>query len=375
MIRKLYPPDQIEHYLTIDVIVLVTLAYLTIVIDRPLGWGAAILLYILMLVCFYVALWQRGWLLVLAAWAGLGIITVYSIYYSSWMILYGFVYADLLGRARSDRIMWAGMAGIAAMFLVSYTVLYGEILTFVMSPMMPFLILQLIMPYIIRTVEHSRRLSSKLHAANRKLERYIQEEERNRIARDLHDTLGQTLTMIKMKSELASRLMDKDTSRARSEIDEIKISARQALQQVRELVTSIRHVTLQDELRHALQLLSSAGITVDHERFQGTPSLGSSAETMLALSLREAVTNIVRHSGADCCSIHDDVGEDSYSITIQDNGRGLQPEQTEGFGLPSMQERMRQVQGHALIAPAPSGGTIVKLRVPLSVAPYSKRES
>ncbi|WP_052759514.1 sensor histidine kinase [Paenibacillus sp. DMB20] len=281
------------------------------------------------------------------------------------MVLFGFLYADMLGRARTIKLMGAGMAGIAAMFLVSYAVLHGELHSFFLSSMMPFLILQLLTPYIIRTVENSRKLSSKLNAANRKLERYIQEEERNRIARDLHDTLGQTLTMIKMKSELASRLVDKDTARARSEIEEIKTSARQALHQVRELVTSIRHVPLQEELIHARNLLSSAGIALESGRFQGPPPLPGAAETMLALSLREAVTNIVKHSGADRCSISDHYDEGIYSLTVQDNGNGITPEPSEGFGLPSMQERMRQVQGQARIVPSPSGGTLVKLSIPV----------
>ncbi|CAM4402382.1 sensor histidine kinase [Paenibacillus tarimensis] len=370
MLRKLYPADQIESYLAIDIIGFVFLGYITIWQYQPLGIGISIALYLITAICFYTGLWQRGWLLVIASWTGLAVIAVYAVFYQEWLLLYGFMYADLLSRARTLKLMYAGMAGIAGMFFTSYAVLYGELQSFFWTPMLPFLILQLLMPYVIRTIDKARRLSTKLNAANRKLERYIQEEERNRIARDLHDTLGQTLTMIKMKSELAARLVDRDSARARSEIDEIKHSARHALQQVRELVASMRHIPLNDELDHVQKVLDSAGITADITlQDELHSSLPDTVQTMLALALREAVTNVVRHSGASRCWITNYADEAVYRMTIRDNGKGLTSGMgREGFGLPSIQERMRQIQGQARIAQAPEGGTEVALTVPVTPA-------
>ncbi|PZD95376.1 sensor histidine kinase [Paenibacillus sambharensis] len=369
MLRKLYPADQIESYLFIDIIGFVFLAYVTIWQYQPLGIGTSIALYLVTALCFYTGLWQRGWLLVIASWAGLAVIAVYAVFYQQWLLLYGFMYADLLSRARTLKLMYAGMAGIAGMFFISYAILNGELRSFFGTPLLPFLILQLLMPYVIRTIDKARRLSTKLNAANRKLERYIQEEERHRIARDLHDTLGQTLTMIKMKSELAARLVDRDSARARSEIDEIKHSARHALQQVRELVASMRHIPLSAELDHVSEVLASAGIAAE-VAIQNEPhaALTDTVQTMLALALREAVTNVVRHSGASRCWITGQTAGDSvYRMTIRDNGRGLAPGR-EGFGLPSIQERMRQIKGQALIAQASEGGTEVVLTVPVMPA-------
>ncbi|NMO95062.1 sensor histidine kinase [Paenibacillus lemnae] len=365
MIQKLYPPKQLERYLFIDLFSLICLAYLTFAAPQPFGWGISLGLYVLTLLTFYIGIWQRGWMLVLASWAGLGIVTIYALFYNEWLLLYGFMYADLLGRARSVRHMAAGMAGIAVMFLVTHAALHGDLFTFFTSPFMPVMALQLLTPYIIQTIERSRLLSTKLNDANRKLERYIQEEERTRIARDLHDTLGQTLTMIKMKSELASRLVDKDSERARSEIEEIKTSSRQALQQVRELVTSMRHVSLEEELSQAQILLMSAGIALEIRSTGSVPPLPPAVETMLALSLREAVTNIVKHSRADRCSIARHHEEDHCRITITDNGCGISPDSGEGFGLPSMHERMRQVHGEAHVSSVLGQGTAVELIVPV----------
>lgn len=106
----------------------------------------------------------------------------------------------------------------------------------------------------------AKSLQKELSAANSQIERYIQEEERHRIARDLHDTLGQTLTMIKLKSELTIRLIEKDTTQAKQELNDILDTSRFALKQVRELVTDMKYISIESELNHLRELLRTAGI-------------------------------------------------------------------------------------------------------------------
>jgi len=145
------------------------------------------------------------------------------------------------------------------------------------------------------------RLSSairELHAARRELARLAVMEERSRLSRDLHDLLGHTLSLITLKSELAGRLVEQDAHAAK-EMHEIEQVARQALREVREAVAAYRQPALESELDGARQLLDAAGIDCQIEQTAGT--LPPSLDTVLAWTVREGVTNLIRHSRALRC--------------------------------------------------------------------------
>jgi two-component system, NarL family, sensor histidine kinase DesK len=140
-----------------------------------------------------------------------------------------------------------------------------------------------------------------LHAARGELARQAVTEERLRLARDLHDLLGHTLSLITLKSELAGRLIEKEPVRAAQEIQEIEREARQALREVREAVAGYRQPTLYSELEAARQILEAAGssCTVDHTAGVLPPAI----DAVLAWTVREGVTNVIRHSHARRCAI------------------------------------------------------------------------
>ena len=125
--------------------------------------------------------------------------------------------------------------------------------------------------------------------------------ERERIGRDLHDLLGHTLSVVALKSELARKLIDRDLDAARTEISEVERVARDALSQVRNAVSGIRSTALSAELLAATALLEAQGVKVKCET--ENVKLPHDRETALALSLREAATNIRRHSGASGVTI------------------------------------------------------------------------
>ena len=143
--------------------------------------------------------------------------------------------------------------------------------------------------------------------------------ERERVARDVHDVLGHSLTAMSIKAELAARLIDVDPERARAELESIQETARQALAEVRATVGGLRAGNLEAELAAAPQVLADAGIE--------TRVLGSVADTdprhrtLLAWVLREAVTNVVRHARASCVVV--ELGP--RGITVTDDGTGLGP--------------------------------------------------
>jgi len=135
-----------------------------------------------------------------------------------------------------------------------------------------------------------------LHEARRELARLAVIEERERLARDLHDLLGQTLSMITLKSELARRMIDENPARCAQELAEIEQVARKSLREVRLTVAGYRQPHLESELEGARQLLSSAGIDTRVEPL--LQSLPAPIDAVLAWTVREGVTNVIRHSRA-----------------------------------------------------------------------------
>jgi two-component system sensor histidine kinase DesK len=164
--------------------------------------------------------------------------------------------------------------------------------------------------------------------------------ERERIARDLHDVLGHTLSLIVLKAELASRLAGRDPERAAAEIRDVERVSRKALAEVREAIRGY-HATLEDEVARAGSLLRAAGI---HAGLAvQLPPLDRAREEAVALALREAVTNVVRHSGATTCAVRLSASGDACTLAVEDDGRGGIA--AEGHGLRGMRERVEALGG------------------------------
>jgi two-component system sensor histidine kinase DesK len=186
-----------------------------------------------------------------------------------------------------------------------------------------------------------RRKDSRLRIAQASVEEMARIAERERIGRDLHDLLGHTLSVIVLKSELASRLTDRDPQRAATEIREVERISREALAEVRKAVRGYRSEGLLDEVANAERVLVGAGVTP--EIAVGPTPLPQDEERALAYALREAVTNVVRHANATRCWIRLVEQDGRMLLEVRDNGRGgLAPE---GSGLSGMRERLRQVAG------------------------------
>jgi two-component system sensor histidine kinase DesK len=184
--------------------------------------------------------------------------------------------------------------------------------------------------------------------------------ERERIARDLHDLLGHTLSVVALKSELAGKLIDRDTAAARVQIREVETVARDALAQVREAVIGIRATGLQAELASARLALLSADVRLD-QRLAPLP-VDAEVEQALALALREAITNIIRHADARRVEVELSAEPDRLLLSIGDDGRG--GIERHGNGLNGMRERLAAFGG-TLDIDSPRGvGTRLLLRVP-----------
>ena len=158
-------------------------------------------------------------------------------------------------------------------------------------------------------------------------------DERNRFARDLHDILGHSLTVITVKAELANRLLDVDPARARAELDDLERLSRDALADVRRAVEGYRDLTLPGELARAREALRAAEIEADLPR--STDEVPSELRELFAWTVREGVTNVIRHSGASRCTVR--LG--STAVEVSDDGTGPQGETRTGTGLDGLRER------------------------------------
>jgi two-component system, NarL family, sensor histidine kinase DesK len=164
------------------------------------------------------------------------------------------------------------------------------------------------------------------------------DDERNRFARDLHDILGHSLTVITVKAELANRLIDVDTERARTELADLERLSRDALADVRRAVEGYRELTLPGELARAGMALSAAEIAADLPN--STEGVPSDRRELFAWAVREGITNVIRHSGAQRCTVV--LGE--HEVEVRDDGRGASSSGA-GHGLTGLRERAAALGG------------------------------
>ena len=185
------------------------------------------------------------------------------------------------------------------------------------------------------------RARKKLQRAEEEVQHLAQIAERERIARDLHDVLGHTLSLIVLKSELASKLADAEPSRAAEEIRDVERISREALAQVRATIQGYHARSLQAEAQHAAQALEAAGVKVNWE-FESA-DIPAAQEGVLAMALREAVTNVIRHAKATSCSLRLHVEPGGCRLEIRDDGCGQMT--PEGVGLSGMRRRVEALGG------------------------------
>jgi len=203
------------------------------------------------------------------------------------------------------------------------------------------------------------RQNAKLRLAHDQVEHMAKVAERERIARDMHDLLGHTLSVVVLKSELAAKLVSRDPAQAEREIREVEAVSRQALTEVRRAIQGYRSSGLQAELQAVRPALDAAGIALHAEL--PVVSLPAAAEGVLALALREAVTNVVRHSGAHNCWVGLKSDDGSVRLEVRDDGRGGPA--PDGSGLTGMRERARALGGD--VVRDTTSGTCLHVSLPL----------
>ena len=206
-------------------------------------------------------------------------------------------------------------------------------------------------------------LMFELRQARETVAKLAANEERLRLARDMHDLTGQSLSLITLKSELAARRLAQlpyspEVDAALTEISDIGRVSRQTLQDIREAVSGYRRPTLAIEIITARTSLEAAGIHLDDDPAltMRSGTFDPDAEAALAWCLREAATNVIRHSGARSCRIRLTERPGELSLEVSDDGRGLSAGPLAGTGLHGMSERLSAVGGRFSVEPADRDG-------------------
>ena len=271
-------------------------------------------------------------------------------------LIYAFALVATVFAARTAIVISALM--LAAMALEFFWVMPTPELALAYT-----LLVALIGTMVVAGILFSRlrwRRNADLRLSQEEVRRLAAMAERERIGRDLHDLLGHTLSVIVLKSELAGKLLDRDANAARAQIGEVESVARQALAQVREAVAGIRSTGLQAELAAARLALLSADVHLD----QRLPSVAmdEKTENVMAMAVREAVTNILRHAGARRVEVELREDGDRVMLSIADDGRGGIVRH--GNGLTGMKERLASVRGTLDVDSAVGAGTRLTLCAP-----------
>ena len=171
----------------------------------------------------------------------------------------------------------------------------------------------------------------------------LAENERNRIGRDLHDSIGHTFVMLKLKAELAEKYLEKNNiEAAKKELKEISEISSASMTETRSIINKLKHRSINEELKVISDIMTMADISLDIKNNVIT-SPSQLVEWTITMVLKELTNNVIKHSNASKCNIEINESSNNYTVIISDNGRGF--ESIDGTELASIRERIKLVNG------------------------------
>lgn len=311
---------------------------------------------------------SRGWTVYL--WTSIAIsLSLFATILFSY-VYFAFFLAYFIGNIK-DRLpfltlYFIHLVGTAT--VINYKIVFAQDLFLKQLPFVFIIFISVILlPLSIRFKKERGQLEEKLEDANKRIRELVKLEERQRIARDLHDTLGQKLSLIGLKSDLARKLILHNPDQAKEELADVQQTARTALNEVRKMVTHMRGIRLKDEMVRVKQILKAAQIELVAEQDFTLSNVSLLSENILSMCLKEAVTNVVKHSGAKTCSISLIQTQEESILTVYDDGMSCTKgtDFSKGSGLMGMSERLEFVNGSLEIVV--QTGTTLIIKVPNTV--------
>ena len=328
----------------------------------PLELALSGLALIVFVAVYIVAMRRRDWIVIPAVLFALllGIAVLTRNPGGAVFLVYA---ATMLARAEDRRIRNGGLAALFPVFIV-----IGLALGY--SPLAIALIIGVTVMSVMGSIYGLRREQRDVELDQRRAAAVLQaaEAERQRIGRDLHDLLGQTLTMITLKAELAGRLMQRQPDRARAELAEIETVSRKALREMREAVTGLRGRTLRDGIAEAVAMLEAASLPVRTEWVE--IDLPPASEAAMVMALREGTTNILRHANAESADIS--LGRDVSAVFLSIADDGVGGADASGGGLTGLSDRLQALGGTLTVCTGEGGqGTRLTIRLPINAGDFN----
>lgn len=217
-------------------------------------------------------------------------------------------------------------------------------------------------PFAAYSIEKSNRKMYDLRMTNSRLSTLVRQNERERIARDLHDHLGQSYSTIALKAELARKLLAIDQEKAAKELNDIAQTSRENLNRVRIIVANLHEQTIASAMIDAARVLETSQIKMDSENEEQTNDWPLYIQYAVSSIVKEATTNIIRHSQATLATYTFKYEKNAYHIRIKDNGIGMQLEVKKTHGISGMRIRAEELNGQLEIVT--DLGTLLIVRLP-----------
>jgi two-component system, NarL family, sensor histidine kinase DesK len=342
--------------------------------------GVAIAAAFCVIYVYVICSWNQGWQMTRVGLATLFVLAVVAcvVYGSDWLTLWVYVSAATGFVVPGRRPAMRAVLGVSACYALLAWLTHASMTTFLLN-----LLPVVLIGWAMAGFRYQATLVHELSLAKETVAKLAASEERLRLARDMHDLTGQSLSMITLKSELVSKLLarlpeSKDRDAARREASDISQVSRRTLHDIRDAVSGYRRPTLAVEIITARTALDAAGIHLDDDPDLTLRSgtFDPEAEAALAWCLREATTNVIRHSGARNCRVRLTERGSELSLEVTDDGHGLQglatrpgtgPEATPGSGLRGMSERLTALGGRLSLGDATGGGGHRGLRLVATV--------
>ncbi|MFK4426805.1 sensor histidine kinase [Bacillus sp. RC51] len=291
---------------------------------------------------------------------------LFAVFYNPFMIFFGFFTASAMGFAPSKKAFRVLLCLLVVMLGAFIFINVNQLTIPSLVNVVPMFILMLLTPFGMRNFNQKKMLKNQLNEANEQIKDLVKREERQRIARDLHDTLGHTLSLITLKSQLVEKLIVKNPDRASMEAKEITQTSRTALKQLRELISDMRMITVEEELEQIKAILQAANIELEVKQEANSSSLSPIEQNILGMCLREAVTNVVKHSKAKACTVSILESQGELILKVEDNGVGLEEQNHDGNGIRGMKERISLIDGVVELDTI-NPGTLLTVKVPIVI--------
>ncbi|MFD1739651.1 sensor histidine kinase [Bacillus salitolerans] len=292
------------------------------------------------------------------------IVFVFCSFFNPMFIYVGFYPINLLNLIQNKIIHWITVLCIIGIFISSIIIHDVPISSPLFIATLAPIFIIVLTPFAIQANKKYQLLQQKLNSANQQINELIKREERQRIARDLHDTLGHTLSLITLKSEIVEKMIKRNPDLAIHEIKEIKETSRSTLRQVRELVSDMNLIKITEELANVRSILEAAQFELTLLGPINNVKMPKLHENILGMCLREAVTNVIKHSEGTKCIIEIKEDIDKFVLTVKDNGTGIDQKSANGNGLLGMMERIRLIDGTFHIDTHEDKGTTIHISLP-----------